>query len=225
MYFAEVGSGKPIVWLHGWGCDGSIFLPVAKLLPSSRNVLTDMRGFGKSDLLPDDGWSVADYAEDLFRFFNEQGISRATLVAHSFGCRVATVFAALHPESVERMLLFAPAGIRRFSLKRQWRVMCYKLSRSKNKGHASADYLACPNRAMRRTFVKVVNEDLSRYAKRVVCPVLLVGARGDDAVPLWQVARLNKLMKRSVRVEIEGDHFALFRSPRAFAQTVENFVE
>lgn len=227
MYFAEKGSGKTVVYLHGWGCDGSIFLPVANKLPRLRNVLVDMRGFGKSDPPPASGWRVADYAEDLYDFFQKQGIDRATLVCHSFGCRVALVFAATHPDRAERLLLVAPAGIRRFSLKRWLRVRRYKIKKFFGKtelSHASDDYLNC-NDALRATFVKVVNEDLSRYAKRVICPALIVAGRNDEAVPLWQARTMGRLIRQSSLAEIDGDHFAFFRSPVAFAQTIQNFVE
>lgn len=222
MHFVELGHGEPVVWLHGWGCDGSVFLPAARLV-DMRSLLVDMHGFGKSPPPPEEGWSVADYAEEVRDFFCERQIAGAVIVGHSFGCRVALVLAAKYPQLVRRMVLVAPAGMRRFSLKRWWQVARYKLSRGKS-SRASADYLACPP-AMRRTLVKVVNEDLARYARRVSCPVLIVGGRSDSAVPPWQVRRLHRLIPSSSLVEIEGDHFALLRSPTALARVVSDFVE
>ncbi len=227
MYFLQTGRGITVVYLHGWGCDGSIFSPVVDKLPNLHNILVDMRGFGKSDPPPAAGWNVGDYAEDLYDFFQKQGIVRAALVCHSFGCRVAMVFAATHPELVSRILLVAPAGIRRFSLKRWLHVRRYKFKKLFGKidiSNASDDYLNCSD-TMRATFIKVINEDLSRYAKRIICPVLIVAGRDDAAVPIWQARTLRRLIPESSLVEIEGDHFAFFRSPRAFAQTIQNFVE
>ena len=232
MYFVKQGDGQPVVFLHGWGCDGSIFLPVANRLPNYANYLVDFSGFGKSDPPPEIGWSVVDYAESLREFLLEHNLSAVTLIGHSFGCRVAMVLAANHPELVSRMLLVAPAGLRRFSLSRWWKVRKYKLSKffaklrgeAPNAKYASEDYANCFP-AMRATFVKVVNQDLSMYAKRVACPVLIVNGRDDTATPLSHAKRLNKLIARSSLVEIDGDHFAFFRMPKAFADTVKNFVE
>ena len=232
MYFEQNGTGVPVVYLHGWGCEGSIFLPIVKQLPTYSNYTVDFAGFGKSEEPPLSGWTVEDYAEQLKSFLTEQNLTGVTLVGHSFGCRVAMVLAAINPELVSRMLLVAPAGLRKFSLSRWCKVKAYKLSKFFAKlrktepvaKYASEDYANC-SVAMRATFVKVINADLSSYAKRVRCPVLIVNGRQDTATPLAHAKRLNKLIANSSLVAIEGDHFAFFRAPVAFANTVKNFVE
>lgn len=225
--FVKVGNGSPVVWLHGWGCDGTIFAPIAERLPNLCNYLVDLNGFGKTAPPPVSGWSVGDYATELHRFLVNNGLSSVTIVAHSFGCRVATVVAANFPNDVARMLFVAPAGLRRFSLRRWWHVRVYKWKKRLGRldeTHASADWLAC-DQAMRNTFVKVVNEDLSRYAKRIACPVLIVNGRQDQATPLSHAQKLRKLIKNSSLVEIDGGHFVFFGAPKAFADAVKNFVE
>lgn len=227
MEYIKIGEGSPVVWLHGWGCDGSIFLPVTALLPNHANYLVDFAGFGKSAPPPPEGWSVVDYAQDLHLLLQQLGLGEVVLVGHSFGCRVALVLAAMFPQDVARMLLVAPAGLRRFSLKRSIKVLRYKLS--KRLGHpqlggASSDWLACDT-GLKTTFVKVVTLDLSRYAKRVRCQVLIVNGRQDNATPLWHAKRLHKLISNSSLVELDGGHFAFFEAPRAFAETVKIFAE
>lgn len=227
MYCVRLGSGKPVVWLHGWGCDGSVFLPIAKRLPFMSNFLVDLNGFGQSEPPPAEGWSAEDYAKELHAFLLQNGLTSVTLVGHSFGCRVALALAANYPEDVSRMLFVAPAGLRPFSIKRWWRVRVHKLKKrfgTADSRYASADWAACPEQ-MRTTFVKVVNDDLSRFAVKVRCPVLIVNGSRDEATPLRQAKRLNRLIKGSQLVEIEGGHFAFFAMPRAFADAVKNFVE
>ena len=232
MYFQVCGEGESaVVYLHGWGCDGSIFAPIVKRLPNFKNYLVDFAGFGKSPPPAESGYAVADYAEELREFLSQQGLTRVTLVGHSFGCRVAMVLAATHPQLVERMLFVAPAGLRRFSFKRWLRVARYKLQKffaklrlappPKNRG--SEDYRNC-SPIMQATFVKVVNEDLSRYAKRVRCPVLIVNGKSDKATPLAHAKRLRRMIADCQLVEIDGDHYAFFCAPEAFANTVKIFV-
>ena len=232
MYFEVFGEGdKAIVYLHGWGCDGSIFAPIVKRLPNYKNYLIDFDGFGKSPPPSKDGFAVADYAERLRQFLTEQGLTRVTLVGHSFGCRVATVFASTYPQFVERMLFVGPAGLRRFSFARWWRVRWYKfrkfLARLKLApmpiAHGSEDFRNC-SAPMRATFIKVVNEDLSSYARRVKCPVLIVNGRADTATPLAHAKRLARLIPDCELVAIDGDHYAFFYSPVAFADTIKIFV-
>ncbi len=226
MYFVAMGEGKPVVWLHGWGCDGSIFAPVAQRVPRRKHYLLDLPGFGQSQPVPIDGWTVQDYADELLAFVRSQNLVSVTLVGHSFGCRVAMVFAAQHPSLVDGLMLVSPAGLRKFSFKRQWRVWRYKLSVRLGRPslrHASADYLA--SRPLKNTLVKVVNADLSRYAKRIACPTLIVNGNRDDATPLAHARRLHKLIKGSSLAVIEGGHFAFFSAPQAFANAVEIFTE
>lgn len=226
-HYELVGQGCPIIYLHGWGAEGSIFRQVAHRLPQYSNYLLDFAGFGQSDLPDSKGWDVSDYAAQLIEFMSENGITSATLVGHSFGCRVAMFVAATRPDLVERMLLFAPAGLRRFSLKRFLKVKLFKLRKrfcpQKTKDGGSEDYRNCSDE-MKRTFVKVVNQDLSEYAKRIKCHTLIVNGRQDTATPLKHAKRLNRLIENSELVEIDGDHFAFFYAPQAFADTIEIFV-
>lgn len=232
MYYEVRGEGKPIVFLHGWGCDHSIFLPIVSRLPNYySNYLIDLNGFGKSEAPNPNGWTVVDYAERLKGFFDEHDLQSVSIVAHSFGCRVAMVLASTYPQLVDRMLFVAPAGLRKFSLKRWFSVTRYratkffvKHSQFDTGKFGSQDYRSC-NSDLKNTLVKVVNQDLSSYAKRVSCPVLIVNGRNDTATPLSHAKRLNKLIKGSQLVAIDGDHFAFFCVPTAFANTVKTFVE
>ena len=130
-------------------------------------------------------------------------------------------------------LVIAPAGLRKPSFKRWCKVAKYKvykflcrlgLSQSVYGRFGSVDYLACEN-GLKNTFVRVVNQDLSKYAKSINCPTLIVNGNADKDTPLKHAKSLHKLIKGSSLVEIDGDHFAFFRSPNAFAQTIKIFEE
>lgn len=228
MHCYSYGSGSPIVYLHGWGCDGSFFMPIAKRLSGFNNVMVDFNGFGKSPPPPESGWTVERYASELYLFFLQYNLQNAVIVAHSFGCRVALVFAAKYPQLVSKMLLYAPAGMRRFSPRRMARVLAFKLGRLLRSNDASklgsSDYKDCTS-VMKNTFVKVVNDDLSRFAKRVLCPTLIVYGDADKQVSLWQVKKLRRLVRKSQLTVIGGDHFSLFSVPARFAEIIEFFAE
>lgn len=233
MYFREIGCGKTIVFLHGWGCSGDIFLPVAEKLNDHKCYLPDFNGFGRSPLPPKDGWTVLDYACDLLDFFKQNKLREVCIVAHSFGCRVAMVFASQHPELVDKMILVAPAGLRKFSFLRWCKVRKFKirkflcrlgLSQNLSSRCGSVDYNACDDE-MRNTFVKVVNQDLSSYAKTVQCKTLIVCGKNDEETPLKDAKKLQKLIANSSLAEIDGGHFAFFQTPVAFAKTIRYFEE
>lgn len=227
LYYETFGQGKPILYLHGWGASGKAFAPIVKRLPNYLNTAVDFAGFGNSPMPPQEGFTVFDYAEQVAKLLKERNV-KTTIVAHSFGCRVAIVLAVKYPQFVDRLLLFAPAGLRRFSLKRWCKTRLYKLKKklcpSKIKHAGSVDYQATPNE-LKSTFVKVVNQDLSAYARQIRCKTLIVAAKQDTAVPFADAKRLHRLVKNSDFAAIDGDHFALFYTPDAFAEIIGLFVE
>ena len=88
MYYTTVGEGRDILFLHGWGCDGSVFLPVANRLSGYRSILPDLNGFGKTPP-PPCAWDVRNYAEETAEMLRGMGVNKTLVVAHSFGARVA----------------------------------------------------------------------------------------------------------------------------------------
>lgn len=232
MHCNFFGSGEQtIVYLHGWGTNGECFLPTVRFLPHFYNVMPDFNGFGRSPMPPTSGWTVADYAEAVRMLFLQYNIQHATIVAHSFGCRVATVLAATYPHLCDKMLFFAPAALRSPSIKRWFRVAHYKAAKALRRfvgdsaptGHGSADYNACPPE-LRNTFVKVVNGNLTSYIRRVPCRVLVVNGREDTETTLRHAERLTRMLPHASLQAIDGDHFALFYSPTAFARLITTFV-
>lgn len=232
MHCTFVGNGdKTVVYLHGWGADGGCFGSVVDNLPQYTNVMPDFNGFGKSPMPPQEGWCVADYAEALKNLLLVYNIQRATFVAHSFGGRVALVFAATYPNFCDKLFLFAPAGLRRPSLARWTKVACYKVAKRfaiackrQIPVGGSENFRQCAPQ-LKNTFVKVVSQDLSQYAKRVVCPTLIVNGKQDKQTPPWHAKRLNRLIANSCLQFVDGGHFELFLHPKAFAKIVESFVE
>jgi pimeloyl-ACP methyl ester carboxylesterase len=70
-----------------------------------RLIALDQRGFGESDRAPDAAYALSDFAGDLEGFVAGMGLGPLTLLGHSLGGRIGILFAAHHPESVERLIL------------------------------------------------------------------------------------------------------------------------
>ncbi len=231
MYYKKVGDGPPIVFLHGWGCDGSIFEDIVFGISGFSCYLVDLCGFGQSPLPPEEGWNVTDYAMSLHQLLNQLQVSSATIVGHSFGCRVAMVFSAMYPQCVKQLLLVAPAGLRKFSIGRSLKVFRYKINKLLNrligkrqtKNWGSEDYKNC-NNGMKNTFVKVVNQNLAPFAKRISCRVLILNGRQDKQTPLSHAKRLNKIIRNSTLVALNGDHFCFFANAKSSSTVVQMFA-
>jgi len=204
-----VGSGQPVLLLHGWGASAKLMWPLAKrLAPLGYQVLApDLPGFGDS-APPPSAWSVHDYAAHVLAYLDHQGIERAHFVGHSFGGRISLVIGAEHAGRIGKLVLINSAGVQpKRSAAGQLRLGVYKtlrdgLASAGMKGlsdrlrgwyvnrYGSADYKNAG--ALRETFVRVVNEDLLPYAARVQAPTLLLWGDADDETPLWVARRLEQ---------------------------------
>jgi pimeloyl-ACP methyl ester carboxylesterase len=102
MHVTEVGEGPPLLLLHGWPQDGSMWDPLIEPLATSRRVLVpDLRGFGRSDA-PRGSYAKHELVSDVLALLDAEGIDRATVVGHDWGGWTAWLLALEHPERVER---------------------------------------------------------------------------------------------------------------------------
>jgi pimeloyl-ACP methyl ester carboxylesterase len=70
-----------------------------------RVIALDMRGHGDSAWSPDGAYLVEDHVKDLEAVIRELGLTRVTLWGNSTGGRVVQVYAGLHPNMVERLIV------------------------------------------------------------------------------------------------------------------------
>ncbi len=236
--YRHSGQGRDVVLLHGWGQNMDMMKAVEDHLNTRFSVWNlDFPGFGESDP-PAEPWGMEEYTAFLTEFIDKNGIREPILIAHSFGCRCAIRYAAVHHD-VRKMCLTGAAGIRpRHRLDYQIRTKAYKAGKwllkvtgntgkleelQKNSG--SADYRAAEG-VMRPTFVKVVNDDVTPILKDVLCPVLLVWGEKDEAVPLWMGQMMEKEMPDAGLAVFEGDdHWAYWHQPERFNRVLDIFLK
>ncbi|WP_348765459.1 alpha/beta hydrolase [uncultured Salinisphaera sp.] len=86
LYYEDVGSGKPVVLIHGWPLSGRSWEnQVPALVDAGYRVITyDRRGFGKSSQ-PFGGYDYDTLARDLNRLVEHLDLSDMTLVGFSMG--------------------------------------------------------------------------------------------------------------------------------------------
>ncbi|MBI4501788.1 MAG: alpha/beta fold hydrolase [Gemmatimonadetes bacterium] len=90
MAVAEDGSGPPILFIHGFPFDRTMWQNQVESLPGWRRLAPDLRGFGLSDpvAVPQDQ-TIAGYADDLAALLAELGIGQAIVCGLSMGGYVA----------------------------------------------------------------------------------------------------------------------------------------
>lgn len=107
LAYDRIGRGAPLVLIHGFPLDHSIWDDVTPLLtPTFDLILPDLRGFGES-ISPAPVWTMPNLAADIAALLDHLGIESAFLAGHSMGGYVALAFAAAYPQRVRGLALVA----------------------------------------------------------------------------------------------------------------------
>lgn len=228
----KVAKEKTIVYLHGWGQNIAMMEPIAKPFQKEyRTVIVDLPGHGKSSE-PQEIWTLNDFVEMLNALFETLSISNPILIGHSFGGKIALLYASKYP--VEKLVLLASpfkASSKNDSLKLKMLRTVKKLPGMKYlanyaKRHiGSTDYRnASP--LMRDILVKHINQDLQEDAKKIKCPTLIIWGTKDNAVPLEHAYDLEKLIPNSGLVIYENaTHYAYLEDLNKTIKVLNIFIK
>jgi pimeloyl-ACP methyl ester carboxylesterase len=110
--YLDIGCGQPLLMLHGFLGEKTCWLPLIELLQSQfRCISLDMLGFGESSK-PEICYDVAVEVAFVRQVVEALNIDPCGMIGHSFGGWVASAYALKYTNSVNSLVLAAPAGIR-----------------------------------------------------------------------------------------------------------------
>lgn len=114
--YHEIGSGFPVLMLHGSGVGVSGYANWRYTMPeigkTFRAIAIDIVGFGHSACPPDAQYSLDYWVDHVIRFLDAMGIEKTHLLGNSFGGGLALAVTARHPERVENVVLMGSVGTR-----------------------------------------------------------------------------------------------------------------
>ncbi|MFC4912224.1 alpha/beta fold hydrolase [Actinomadura gamaensis] len=114
LYYEDLGSGRPLVFLHGWGTSGRVWdAQAADLMTDHRVITLDMRGCGRSDR-PATGYTIAEATRDLLAFLDVLELDRPTLIGSSIAGAFLIEAALAAPDRIGAIVP-ADAGMHHFS--------------------------------------------------------------------------------------------------------------
>ncbi len=227
--YIQYGEGNDIVLLHGWGQNIEMMRPIGDNFQNRfRITILDFPGFGESEE-PKEAWTIEDYELMLEEFLKKVNVKKPIVIGHSFGGRVAIRYSARNP--ISKLVLFGSPCIRiqeelslgvKILKKLKTLPGLNDLGEYMKKFIGSRDYKAA-SPIMRQTLVNVVNEDLSKFAREIEEPTLLIWGTNDTEAPLNEAKELEKIMLDAALITLPGTHYAYLENLPRVVTILDNF--
>lgn len=235
------GEGRPLILMHGWGCDHTTVRSIAAVASQTHKVYNiDFPGFGGSQE-PAEVWGVERYTRLVERLVESEELANPVLVGHSFGGRVAILFASRN--AVDKVVLVDAAGIKpRRSAAYYLKVYSFKAGKmfwqmilgkeraqkridAMRARRGSSDYTNASS-MMRAILSKVVNEDLTDRLPLIKAPTLLIWGENDTATPLADAKKMSRLIPDAGLVSFPGcGHYSFLDNPSQFRAVLSSFLK
>jgi proline iminopeptidase len=115
IYYRIFGSGKPLLIINGGpGMNSDGFESLAKELSNNREaIIYDQRGTGRSTVPNVDTSTITMklMADDIESLRHQLHIGKWSVLGHSFGGMLASYYATLYPNSIDKLILSSSGGI------------------------------------------------------------------------------------------------------------------
>ena len=106
LAYRELGSGPPVLLLHGWPTSSFLWREVMPPIARGNRVLAlDLPGFGGSGKPLDARYDFEFFSRAIDGFLTAAGVDRVALAGHDLGGPIAVRWALDNPERVTRLAL------------------------------------------------------------------------------------------------------------------------
>ena len=229
--YIQYGKGKKnVVLLHGWGQNIQMMDPIGKRLENFATItIIDLPGHGESSE-PEVALTIYDYCDIVKELLDKLKIKKPILIGHSFGGRVSICYAAKY--GAEKLILLGAPCIRKNTkVSAKTKVLkglkkvpgLNKFEGFAKKHMGSRDYRAA-SPIMREILVNTVNEDLSKYAKQIEEPTLVIWGEQDTEAPLEEAKMLEGIMPDAGLIVLPGTHYAYLENLGQVINIINSFI-
>ncbi|MDQ3949353.1 MAG: alpha/beta hydrolase [Gemmatimonadota bacterium] len=250
LSYDDIGTGLPLVLLHAFPLDRSMWAPQAgALLRQGRCVAPDLRGFGASTPAPP--YSMDQYADDVAALLDTLGAGPAVVVGLSMGGYIAFAFWRRHRAKVRALVLADTRAGADTDEGREKRRRLIEVARSRGSGTIAEMQLASmvgeTTRQRRPDVVETVRAmmaaapvdgivgaleammarpDSTPTLATIDVPTLIVVGDEDTLTPPKEAEAMQERIRGS-RLEViaQAGHICNLERPAAFTHVVSEFVE
>jgi pimeloyl-ACP methyl ester carboxylesterase len=250
LSYDDIGTGLPIVFLHAFPLDRSMWAPqVGALVRQGRCIAPDLRGFGTSPPAPP--YSMDQYADDVAALLEALGARPAVVVGVSMGGYIAFAFWRRHRAKVRALVLADTRAGADTDEGREKRRRLIEVARSRGSGTVAEMQIGSmvgeTTRQRRPEVVETVRAmmaaapvegivgaleammarpDSTPTLATIAVPTLIVVGEEDTVTPLADAQAMHAQIRGS-RLEViaQAGHICNLERPAAFTHIVSEFVE
>lgn len=253
LNFKEYGEGKPLVILHGLFGSLDNWFSISKAFADKHHVyLVDQRNHGQSPHC--DSHTYEEMADDLFGFFEEHGLKDAVLIGHSMGGKTAMLFAAEHPELLEKLIV-VDMGVKQYPVHhdliiRSMQALDLESISSRSEAEENLKHLLDEDESTIQFLLKNIyrqkqEDGSSKYAWRFNLDVIaddieemgLLISEGAEIETLFlhgtqskyvledDKAEILELFPNSIFKSLQTGHWVHAQDPKGFVEEVKAFID
>ena len=245
LYYEEFGQGFPVILMHGYPLNHTIWMPVVERLQAHARVITpDLRGHGKSPVTDGD-YSMRLMAEDIHALMNRLDLQKAVLVGHSMAGYVSLAFARAYPGRLAGLAMVASQAEADSPEKRQGRYITAEevgrkgvrqvaksmLPKLTPRKELTADLmeimLKTPKKGVIGTLKGMAERpDALEWLAEIEVPAVVVAGEQDVIIPLERARTMTQMLRRGWLVEIpEAAHMPMLETPQVVADAIQQLLD
>ncbi|MFU8853577.1 alpha/beta fold hydrolase [Micromonospora sp. SL1-18] len=246
LYFAERGSGPPLLLVHGLMVTGEMFEPVIEHFAARHRVIVpDLRGHRRSRGLPP-SYAVPQLAADLARLLDHLRVNSTSVLGYSQGGAIVQQLVLDFPDRCDRLVLacayaynmatcrerveghLLPVVLRLLGMR--WSARLVVAQAAPQLGRERARWLAGLIADQDRELMVPAWKEAMAFDSRprlaeISCPTLIIAASHDRAVPIHHARMLHDAVAGSQLVIISGaGHALIWTHPDEFEGVASTFL-
>lgn len=246
--YSSRGKGTPIVFLHGFCEDSSVWDDFISAFKSNKIIRIDLPGFGGSE--PVSNPSVELFADVVKSVLDHLEVKKCNLIGHSMGGYVSLAFAKKYESSLNGLGIFHSFPYADSEEKKASRAKSIEFIKKNSHFHyvkqlfpnlfppaflSSNNFLV--NKLIHRASsfpqagiiggleLMMKRPDNSEILKKIKCPVLFILGKDDEVIPFDKSIEQTALPDTAHIHILEGvGHMGMFEATKETRKIVKEFV-
>jgi pimeloyl-ACP methyl ester carboxylesterase len=246
LKFHEQGRGAPVLLIHAFPLDHTMWDPQVKFFADRFRVITpDIPGFGDSDNIGP--WSIPQLAAEMVALIDHLALERCVIAGLSLGGYIALSIAVKHPGVVARLILAHTRSRADTETERASRTdliaalekdgtsilpsrLLPRLLGPNAAESVRQQVAAMVERANREACIHAITAmrerpDMTVKLPEIACPTMVVAGDSDVIIPVEECQKMASMIPQgTIAVIPKTGHLSNLEDSRAFNASMDTFL-